>query len=199
MDDKTYSDQVMHLNIYKKWKSLTFIWDRALWAKKVGLKINLLEGFVSIADNLLKSLNNAVRDISGKNDTLGLHSLDISTKITSAKLNMYRLILTWASAKNIIRQRESRGSEELHYVPAIGITSNEPVDDDFMNKLTPNFSGITLEYEKISSNVFLTIPWIRLTQRTFTILLIFFNVSYVLLILNCHFYYLYLDTTNFKF
>ena len=105
LDAGTYSEPVTYLHIYRKWKSLKSPKDRNVWASEAGIVPARMADFASTVDNLLKSVNTSLKRTGQKNTDLLKDSLSINCFVSPQKLNMYRLILTWASPGNIIKHR----------------------------------------------------------------------------------------------
>jgi hypothetical protein len=115
LDDGNYSEPVLHLIAYKQWRTLT-VPERQDWAKLSGLIFVCMMDFVLSVDDLFKRVNRYLGGEEGKKSSgdssqnidkekfLDDSSLNLSHIITERELNFFRLIITWASKDNIIRQ-----------------------------------------------------------------------------------------------
>ena len=120
MDNETYSEPVSHLTAYKKWTSLPPKMGEK-WAKSLGIRVENMKKFAASVDALTKKVNSFLgRKDNGKygseteiekeekekknKNLLNVTALNISHDITARELNLFRLILTWVSADNILRQ-----------------------------------------------------------------------------------------------
>lgn len=115
LDDENYSEPVLHLIAYKKWKTLT-VEERQEWAKSLGLHFVSMNDFVLSVDELFNRVNRCLGGEEGTKSTgassqnidkekfFDRSSLKLSHIITEIELNYFRLIITWASKDNIIRQ-----------------------------------------------------------------------------------------------
>lgn len=119
VDNETYSEPVLHLTAYKKWISLRAKL-REKWAKSLGIRVENMTKFVANVDELIKKVNMFLGRKDGKYESdaeitkrggqskhsLDVTALNISHDITPRELNHFRLILTWVSADNILRQAD---------------------------------------------------------------------------------------------
>jgi hypothetical protein len=119
LDNETYSEPVLHLTAYKKWISLP-VKLREKWAKSLGIRVENMTKFVANVGELIKKVNLFLGRKDGKYESdaeitkrggqskhsLDVTALNISHDITPRELNHFRLILTWVSADNILRQAD---------------------------------------------------------------------------------------------
>lgn len=119
LDNETYSEPVLHLTAYKKWISLP-VKLREKWAKSLGIRVENMTKFVANVGELIKKVNMFLGRKDGKYESdaeitkrggqskhsLDVTALNISHDITPRELNHFRLILTWVSADNILRQAD---------------------------------------------------------------------------------------------
>lgn len=120
LDNETYSEPVSYLTAYKKWTSLPPKMAEK-WAKSLGIRVENMKKFAASVDALTKKANSFLgRKDNGKyeseteiekkekekknNNLLDMTALNVSHDITARELNLFRLILTWVSADNILRQ-----------------------------------------------------------------------------------------------
>lgn len=123
LDDGHYSEPVLHLIAYKKWQTLT-VPDRQEWAKLLGLRFVCMRDFDLSVDDLFSRVNRFLGGDEGekrscdssqnidKEKFLDGSSLKLSHIITELELNYFRLIITWASKDNIIRQEGNGKTDE---------------------------------------------------------------------------------------
>ena len=117
LDGGNYSDPVLHLIAFKKWATLSKS-EQSKWAFSLGIRIQSMIEFVNTVNLLLEKVNRllgrAGRDYDsydrGENIDrkrfMDMISLDLSHEITARELNYFRLMLTWVSTDNIIRQEK---------------------------------------------------------------------------------------------
>ena len=117
LDNETYSEPVLYLTALKKWTSLPPNL-REKWAKSLGIRVENMKKLATSVDELSKKVNMFLGRKDGKYESeseiqkngnqscniLNATALNISHDITPRELNLFRLILTWVSADNIIRQ-----------------------------------------------------------------------------------------------
>ena len=115
--------------------------------------------FVSSADSILKSVNDQMKRIDGKKLFLSTDLLDINLVMTPQKLNMYRLILTWSSLQNIIRQDGRENKKALHCFETFGTPK---MTDEMMEILIPQYHEVSVSLE--NKEELLQIPWERSTK-----------------------------------
>ena len=120
LDDGNYSDPVLHLIAFKKWVTLSKS-EQPKWAFSLGIRIQNMIEFVNTVNLLLKKVNrllgcvgqNGRRDYDSQENIdkerfIDTKSLDLSHTITARELNYFRLMITWVSTDNIIRQVKKR-------------------------------------------------------------------------------------------
>lgn len=125
LDDGYYSEPVLHFIAYKEWKRKTLtVPERQKWAKLYGLHFVSMNDFVLSVDDLFNRVNGLLGGEEGKKSScdssrnidkkifLDVSSLDLSHTITKEEINYFRLIITWASKNNIIRQEGSGKIDE---------------------------------------------------------------------------------------
>ena len=153
----------MYLLMYKKWVSMNNK-DRKIWTEKSSISHTAMARFVSSANNILKSVNDQLKRMDGRTTILSTDSLDINSVITAQKLNMFRLILTWNSVPNIIRQDDIHGQKiSLKSFETMGLSK---MTDEKMEELIPNYCKVTVAAEKEGEqeDEFFEIPWERSTK-----------------------------------
>ena len=94
----------MYLTIYKKLLSLKKQGDRFKWYNETGIVAGRAEDFFSSVKNLLLSVNKALQNSGQKTMNLCHDPFSIKRRFSSRELNLYRLVLTWASPGLIIKQ-----------------------------------------------------------------------------------------------
>ena len=94
----------MYLTIYKKLLSLKKQGDRFKWYNDTGIVAGRAEDFFSSVKNLLLRVNKALQNSGQKTMNLCHDPFSIKRRFSSRELNLYRLVLTWASPGLIIKQ-----------------------------------------------------------------------------------------------
>ena len=126
LDDGNYSDPVLHLIAFKKWVTLSKS-EKPKWAFSLGIRMQSMIEFVNTVNLLLEKVDrllgcvgqNGRRDYDSEENIdrerfMDTKSLDLSHAITARELNYFRLMLTWVSADNIIRQvKEGKVDNEV--------------------------------------------------------------------------------------
>lgn len=147
LDDGNYSDPVLHLIAFKKWATLSKS-EQSKWAFSLGIRIQCMVEFVNTVNLLLEKVNrllgcarqNSRRDYDSydREDNIDSErfmdttSLDLSHAITARELNYFRLMITWVSTDNIIRQeKKSKVDNEVklkkQMIPVAAINRLFPV------------------------------------------------------------------------
>ena len=144
--------------MYKKWASMKSK-ERRIWTEKANLNYSSMAQFVSSADSILKSVNDQMKRIDGKKLFLSTDLLDINLLMTPQKLNIYRLILTWSSLQNIIRQDDRENRKALNCFETFGTPK---MTDEMMEFLIPEYPEVSVSLE--NKEELLQIPWERSTK-----------------------------------
>ena len=162
LDSGTYSEPVMHMLMYRKWISMKSK-ERRIWAQKANLNYSAMSQFVSSTGSILKSVNEQLKRVDGGKVFLTIDLLDVNLSITPQKLNMYRLILTWCSLRNIIRQDDRSNRKALNCFETFGTPK---MTDEMMESLIPEYHEVcvSLESKEDQQREFLQIPWERSTK-----------------------------------
>ena len=128
LDNGSYSEPIMALNMYKKWQSLSKV-NRIEWCKVSNIRLENMGNFATSVESLLKSVNSMLsrrgrskggqmregelvgqREEQGKGEggalKLDQTALNITHTTTPTELNLYRLILTWVCHENIMTQQK---------------------------------------------------------------------------------------------
>ena len=133
--------------------------ERRIWTEKANLNYSCMAQFVSSADSILKSVNDQMKRIDGKKLFLSSDLLDINLLMTPQKLNIYRLILTWSSLQNIIRQDDRENRKALNCFETFGTPK---MTDEMMEFLIPEYHEVSVSLE--NKEELLQIPWERSTK-----------------------------------
>jgi hypothetical protein len=125
LDNGSYSEPIMALNMYKKWQSLSKV-NRIEWCKASNVRHESMSNFATSVESLLKSVESMVgrggrrrgqwkegeEDGDGGALKLDLTALDITHRTTPSELNLYRLILTWICSENISSQKKPSAGQK---------------------------------------------------------------------------------------
>lgn len=154
IDSRAYSEPILHLNAYLKWKELLTVKLRGSWASKCGINVEKMNSFVSDVDYLLCKVDVLIPESD-------LHHTHRSSLITPEKLNIYRLILTWISADNIMYQK--RMPSTTASTVTIDLSDNAEPQTAVRHLLRPYTSGLG---EPESSNTEMKeIPYVLVASK----------------------------------
>jgi hypothetical protein len=90
---------------------------------------------VASADSLFKAVNDSLSRMLGPKGILNSSSLELGCIITSEKLNFFRLILTWTSEGNVIRQDSKVTTKKAFQ--SVEISCANEVSHDQLSSLFP--------------------------------------------------------------
>ena len=171
LDQGCYCEPVMYLNAYRKWVTLNEK-QQIQWARIAGIQIDAMNRFAMQAKDLMDKTERALRnsresiDFYGEIDDEDLgpdsgHRLDFSVlhldHITTPKeLNYYRLIISWISADNIMRQDGLEMTDKK--APFQSIVS-VPFSRQSIQNLYPDIDLFSTKNDKKVKNSVMSIPF----------------------------------------
>lgn len=171
LDQGSYCEPVMYLNAYRKWITLNEK-QKIQWARIAGIQMDAMNRFVMLAKDLMDKTERAIRnssesiDFYGENEDEDLGSdsgyrLDFSAlhldHITTPKeLNYYRLIITWISADNIVRQDGlDKTDKEAPFESTVSVAFSR----QSIQNLYPNIDTISIKNDRKVKNGVFSIPF----------------------------------------
>ena len=175
-DGGSYSEPVMHLNIYKKWMSMTPA-EQMVWGLQANVSHARVQAFVSSVNILSLAVDKAKGAERG--NLLLSSALQVGTVITPQKLNIYKLMLTWMSYGNVIRQstlvEQPPEATKLptHKQTLSGVKQGIPISDDLLDNLLPPYHELSMTKKTYRESMEpQIIPWEKSTKGALITLVI---------------------------
>jgi hypothetical protein len=172
LDNGSYSEPIMALNMYKKWQSLSK-GNRIKWCKASNIRHENMSNFVTSVESLLKSVESMLSRGSrrrggqfkeGEGDgegnggapKLDLTGLYITHRTTPSELNIYRLILTWTCSENILMQKKPPAGQKWN--AHIQMKEKNFSVEDVENLFTET-KLISVKYDRKVADGFFSVPY----------------------------------------
>jgi hypothetical protein len=114
LDDKMYSEPMLHIRLFADWSQLTSLQSQYNYAKEYGLAHTRVKLFVSSTIHLIARVKESLAE-----STASTISLDNISSPNIYKQNMLRLILAWNNEDNILQAKDLNVKSDTAFYTAI--------------------------------------------------------------------------------